>query len=317
MVRDAAAGAAPPAGAGRGCRRGGGRGARRRRGLTRGENRPHAHHGRPRPRLRLAHVDDDVMDVRAIAGAHLPGLHPAVFGEVGGHLEVLVVDRAARRHLEVGQPSRTPGPACRSASPRRTSATPAGPSGCPRARRRPPTGRWCRSPPGSGSGCCGTCRRLRSACHGGITASRHLFADRAGPWPHVLEREQRHRRHFAGPVAARALREHDRRDIAAERQRPIGWPCRSAARRLPREWCLPRPGSPRRPRRESCRARCASWLLRAGDHSTWKILRRSVNPPGSGAAFRHRQPVDLTPFCPRAPAPLRRGPTPLGCRRRA
>ena len=44
-------------------------------------------------RLRLPHVDDDVMHVRAIAGSHFAGLHPPVLGEVGRHLEVLVFDR--------------------------------------------------------------------------------------------------------------------------------------------------------------------------------------------------------------------------------
>ena len=47
-------------------------------------------------------------------------------------------------------------------------------------------------------------------------ARAHLLANRLGPGAHVLVREERHRRHFTGPVAHRAFVEHDRRHIFGE-----------------------------------------------------------------------------------------------------
>ena len=112
--------------------------ARRQRGRAApaGENRPDRHDAGALARLRLAHVDDDVMHVRAIAGAHFARLHPAVLGEVGRDLEVLVVDGAACGHLDSRPASRTPDRACQSASPPRTSAAPAVSTDCLRGAPR-------------------------------------------------------------------------------------------------------------------------------------------------------------------------------------
>src|SRR6185503_2444706 len=63
------------------------------------------HRGGPRSRLRgrgrrrwggRPRVDDHVMHDGSIARAHLVRLNPLVLGETGGHLEILVRDRATR-----------------------------------------------------------------------------------------------------------------------------------------------------------------------------------------------------------------------------
>ena len=48
-----------------------------------------------------------------------------------------------------------------------------------------------------------------------------FVADRLRPGPRILVGQQRHRRDFAGPVAARAVLEDDRRDVLAERRHAL------------------------------------------------------------------------------------------------
>src|SRR5207302_2047896 len=49
-----------------------------------------------------------------------------------------------------------------------------------------------------------------------------LVANRAGPWPRVLKRHQRHRRDFTRPVTGDAFAVEDRRDVFAECRRVLG-----------------------------------------------------------------------------------------------
>jgi len=63
-------------------------------------------------------------------------------------------------------------------------------------------------------------QRLRHVGAPGRHLARyHLRLDRLGPRPRVFVGEQRHRRHFTGPMARGALGEHDRRHILGECRR--------------------------------------------------------------------------------------------------
>ena len=175
-------------------------------------------HRRPRDvRLRPV-IDEHVVHDLAVARANLDRLHPLRLGEIRRDVEVLVLDRAVGRqlvgvrHLEddVGLAG---APALRE---RRALA--AGPPDRPWGRRRSPS--------------------AISVCAVGVAQQplvvegpgrrvgvprRHVpvadfVADGLRPGPGLLVREKRHRRDFAGPVAAGAVLENDGRDVLAERR---------------------------------------------------------------------------------------------------
>ena len=198
------------------------RGAAAARGAcARRENRPHADDVRPRARLRFTHVDDDVMHVRAIAGAHFTGLHPPVLGEVGRDLEVLVVDRARRGHLDSRPASRTRAsgvPICQPSGNFGSAGSSAGlPSRAPAVR---PTRRSCRSLARVRLRSLRNVPYARSACHGGITRVVTFSRIALAHGRTSLIGDERHRRDFARPMAAHALGVEDRRHVAAEGREP-------------------------------------------------------------------------------------------------
>ncbi len=166
----------------------------------------------------FTYVNDDVVDVGAITGAHLAGLHPAILREVRRHLEVLVGDLAGDRHLEflrhlehgVG---RSDLPALRELRQRRQRGAIAFTCSAVRpaddrvdlavAQAQVVAERAVRR--------VGVPRRHRTRAD--------LLPDRASPGARIGVGEQRHRRDLARTMAARALVEHDRRDVAAEGRR--------------------------------------------------------------------------------------------------
>jgi hypothetical protein len=161
-----------------------------------------------------------VVDVFAVSRANLSGDQPSVFLEVRGNLEVLVVDRAVRRDVELGRHLEN--------HVRLSDLPSVGERGQRRQLRRIALTRVGIHPLHDRVDL-----RLRQAP---IVLERamlligkprrhrpraDLVADRPGPRPHVLEGDERHRRDFAWPMACHALAVQNRRDVLAERRRVL------------------------------------------------------------------------------------------------
>ena len=160
----------------------------------------------------------DVVHVCPAAGANLDGLHPLVFGEVGGKRDPLVLHLAHRRHRErflhgedgIGCADAPPLGECRRG--RQIAVVPPGRPG-----RRPlddDVALGIAHPPIVREAPALRVRMPRR--HGAV---QHLVAHRARPRPGLVIRDQRHRCDLARTMTRGAVLVEDGRDVFRERRR--------------------------------------------------------------------------------------------------